>query len=549
MKRKWLIIGFVVLIALALVFVFSGNILVLRQVNDMLKTQVRNQLGEGWEFDYDGSRLNLRRGELKLFDIELIRQDEQTSYWSLHVKSIRLHGFKSAEFLSSGSLRLDSLLIDNPVFEGYAWAPMDSTKEKRKVAAAGDGRLSGLNLQAEELRTRGGKLKWDPAGAMKFSSELKFVMKDLSVDGSTSELVTMSRGELTLPEVYFQFPDSMYVMTVDSIEVMWGDTLFAGHGLHLKANLDRIAYGHHYGFKKARWDVEVPEWYMTPPDMVDTGLVQLSTLYLNRPYAEIFKDGRLPFPDHVKKYPQQLLEAIPIDFGMDRVEVNDGVLVIEELHGERKIAARIELTELNAAITDLQNSNQDDPAFVMAGSAMLQGSTLAEVRAEYSYGYRNPYTLTGRMDPTHLSIMKKFLEHSGNLSIKSGQVDNLSFDLRGNQDTTFGAVDFRYSNLEVELVDKATGESKGELVNFFTGAFGGLVYHKDNPSAKYGLHLGKVGVANKPYKAFIGHWMEGLLDGLINSVLRTKTQKRDRAYRKQVREKRKEEKKAKKEKG
>ena len=283
---------------------------------------------------------------------------------------------------------------------------------------------------------------------------------------------------------------------------------------------------------------------MTPPDMVDTGLVQLTNLYLNQPYAEIFKDGRLPFPDQVKTYPQDLLSSISIDLGFERIEVNGGVLVIEELQGERKIAARVELTELNASVTNVQNWDKEAPAFVMAGSTMLQGSTLAEILAEYSYGYRNPFTLTGRMDSTDLSITKKFLEHSGNLSVKSGQVDGLTFNLRGNQNTTFGNVDFRYSNLEVELVDKQTGEGKGELVNFFTGAFGGLVYHKDNPSKKYGLHLGQVGVANKPYKAFIGHWMEGLLDGLVNSVLRTKTLKRDREYRKKVREQKREDRKA-----
>lgn len=547
MKRRWLYIGLGVVAVLIVGFIFSGNILVLRQVNDMLKTQVRNQLGDGWEFEYDHSRLNLRKGQLKLFDIQLTRADEEKKYWSLHVKSVQLHGFKSAEFLSSGSLRLDSLVIDHPVFEGYAIAPKDSSKPKHPAQSESDKKMGGLNLQAGELRTRGGSLHWNPDGPTEFSAGLEFLMADLSIDGSATELVNMSKGKLKLPDVYFQFPDSVYVLTVDSVEVLWGDTLFAGYGMHMRSNLGKIAYGHHFGHKKARWDVTVPQWFMTPPSTIDTGLLQLSTLYLEQPYAEIFKDGRLPFPDQRKKYPQDLLGAIPIGFGMDRVEVNDGVLVIEELHGERKIAARIELTDLNASVIDLQNVDRNEPALILTGSTMLQGQTLTELTATYSYGYNNPYTLSGRMDPTHLNIMKSFLEHSGNLSVTSGTVNKLSFDLRGNQDTTYGQVDFRYSELAVELVDKQTGASKGELVNFFTGAFGGLVYHKDNPSKKYGLHIGKVGVTNKPYKAFIGHWMEGLLDGLINSVLRTKTMKRDRDYRKKQREEERERKKAEKE--
>jgi len=253
-KRKRLKIGIAVIAG----FVLSGNLLVLRQVNDMLKTQVRNQLGDGWEFEYERSRLNLRRGELKLYDIQLTRQGQQKKYWSLHVKSIRLHGFKSAEFLSSGSLRLDSLVIYKPVFEGYALPPKDSSKTAVPKEGSSDGELTGLDLRAKELRTLDGSLWWDPDGPMEFSAGLKFVMKDLAVDGSATELVEMSRWVLTLPDVYFQFPDSMYVVMVDSVEVLWGDTLFAGHGLHLKANLGRIAYGHHYGWKKARWDVSVP---------------------------------------------------------------------------------------------------------------------------------------------------------------------------------------------------------------------------------------------------------------------------------------------------
>ena len=538
MKRKWLLIVLGIIVVLVGGFFLSGNLLVLRQVNEMLKSQVRNQLGDGWTFDYDKSKLNLQRGELMLYDIELTRGDEDKEYWTLDVESIKLYGFSSTEFLSSGSLRLDSLAIDRPIFEGYALAPKD-TGLKPAPPSTEDGGIGGLKLQVKKIRTSNGSMIFNPEGPTEFSAGLDFLMTDLEINGKATEAVDMSKGQLILPDVYFQFPDSIYVVHIDSVEVLWGDTLFAGYGLHMESNLGKVAYGHHFGWKKARWDIQVPDWFMTRPEAVDSGLIHLSEFYLNEPYAEIFKDGRLPFPDDVKKYPQELIEAIPIDFRLDKAVVKNGHMVIEELHGERTIAARIELNKMNASLKGLQNVNRNAPALVMEGSILLQGRAFTEVRAEYLFGSDQPYTLSGTMQPTDLQIMKSFLEHSGNLSVKSGQVNSLAFDLRGNKDTTYGDVDFRYSNLEVALVDKETGADKGGLVNFFTDAFGGLVYHKNNPSDKFGLHIGQAAVTNKPYKAFIGHWIEGLLDGLIHSVLRTKTHKQDRAYRKKVKEEQK----------
>ena len=543
MKRKWLFLVLGIVVLLVGGFFLSGNLLVLRQVNELLKSQVRNQLGDGWTFDYDKGKLNLKRGELMLYDIELTRGDEDKEYWTLNVESIKLYGFSSTKFLSSGSLRLDSLAIDRPIFEGYALPPKDPAS-KPAPPPAEDGGIGGLKLQVKKIRTSNGSMTFNPEGPTEFSAGLDFLMTDLAINGIATEGIDMSKGQLILPDVYFQFPDSIYVVHIDSVEVLWGDTLFAGHGLHMESNLGKIAYGHHFGWKKARWDIQVPNWFMTRPEAVDSGLIHLSEFYLNEPYAEIFKDGRLPFPDDVKKYPQELVGAIPMDFHLNKAVVKNGHMVIEELHGERNEAARIELNNMNAVLKGLQNQDRREPALVMDGSIMLQGKAYTEVRAEYLYGANHPYTLKGTMEPTDLQIMREFLEHSGNLSVKSGQVNSLAFDLQGTKDTTFGDVDFRYSNLEVALVDKQTGEEKSGMINFFTNAFGGLVYHKNNPSDKFGLHIGEAGVVNKPYKAFVGHWIDGLLDGLIHSVLRTKTHKQDRTYRKKVKEDQKEERKS-----
>lgn len=526
---------------LIIVGLLNSNVLVLRKVDNLLKSQVLNALGEGWTFDYGKSKLKLSAGVLVIDDLYLSRGDEPETYWELNVKKIQMHGFQVAEYLATGRLSIDSLTVDDPYFEGFQVAPKDTTKKKAKPK---EDSMELLFLKVEKIRTSGGNITIDPEGPMVLNAGLEILLTNVLVDGSNEDLVQMEEGKVLIPDIYFQFPDSIYAVKIDSVEVLYGDTIFAGFGMHLESNLDKIAYGHHFGWKKARWTIEVPTWYMEAPRDLDTHRIHLSRLWLNDLDASIFKDGRLPFPDMVKKYPQEMLEALNLNLRLDEVIVRDAQLIVEELHGERVQPARIELLDLDARLLGLQNENRNAPALVMAGSTKLQGEALVTVNAEYLYGDNNAYTLKGTMDPADLQIIRRFMEHSGNISIKSGNLNSLAFDLSGDKDTTYGFVDFHYSNLEVELIKKETGDDMGGLVNFFTTALGGMFYHKDNPSGKYGYHRGIVGVQNKPYKAFVGHWIEGLLDGLLHSVLRSKTKKEDKAYRTEMKEAEKERKKA-----
>ncbi len=542
MRRKGkILLGIGIVLVLLVVGLLNSNVLVLRKVDNLLKSQVRNALGDGWTFDYRKSKLKLSSGVLVIDGLYLSKGDDTDTYWELDVSKIQMHGFQVAEYLTTGRLAIDSLTVDDPFFEGYQFAPKDTAKKKIEPKESSKELLF---LKVKKIRTSGGNITFDPEGPMVLKAGLEILLSNVLIDGSNQKLVQMESGKVLIPDIYFQFPDSIYAVTVDSVEVLYGDTIFAGFGMHLESNLNKIAYGHHYGWKKARWTMDVPNWYLEAPRDLDTHRVHLSRLWLNDLDASIFKDGRLPFPDMVKKYPQEMLEVLKMKLRMDEVIVRDAKLVIEELHGERVQPARIELLDLNARLLGLQNENLNAPALIMEGSTKLQGQALVALEAAYFYGDNNAYTLKGSMDPADLQIMRRFMEHSGNVSIKSGNLNSLTFDMKGNKDTTYGFVDFHYSNLEVELIKKETGDDMGGLVNFFTTALGGMFYHKDNPSGKYGYHRGVVGVQNKPYKAFVGHWVEGLLDGLLHSVLRSKTKKEDKAYRKEMKEAEKEKKKA-----
>ena len=538
-KKSKIILGLGIVLILLVAIFFNGNVLVLRKVDNLLKAQVRNALGDGWTFDYGKSKLKLSAGVLSIDNLYLSQGDASETYWELEVSNIQLHGFQVAEYLSTGRLFIDSLSVDDPLFEGYRFAPKDTAKKQIKPK---DDPMGLLYMKAKKIRTSGGNIFFDPQGPMVLKAGLEILLSNVVVDGSSVELVQMEKGKVLIPDIYFQFPDSIYALKVDSVEVLYGDTIFAGFGMHLESNLGKIAYGHHFGWKKARWTIEVPTWYLEAPKDIDTHRVHLSRLWLNDLDASIFKDGRLPFPDMVKKYPQEMLEALKMQLRLDEVNVRDARLIVEELHGERVQPARIELLDLNAQLLGLQNEDRNAPAMVMQGSTKLQGTALVSIQAEYLFGENNPYTFKGSMDPTDLQIMRRFMERSGNISIKSGNLNSLAFDLKGDKDTTFGFVDFHYSKLEVELIDKSTGDEMGSLVNFFTASFGGMFYHKDNPSGKYGYHRGIVGLKNKPYKAFVGHWVDGLLDGLMHSVLRSKTKNEDRAYRKAIKAEQKAEK-------
>lgn len=530
-KKKVLFFGAGVLVVLLVLVLLSSSVLVTRKVDDLLKTQVRNALGDGWTFGYEKIKLKVVKGVLMIDELYLSRGENSETYWEFKVSSIKMYGFQVREYLTTGRLAIDSLTVDDPYLEVYSFAPKDTANERPKTKSDS---MDLLHLRVQKIRTSGGNVSYDPEGPMQLSAGLEFLMTHVIIDGSNNELVQIDKGSVLIPDLYFQFPDSIYVVRVDSVKVLYGDTLFAGFGMHLESNLGKIAYGHHYGWKKARWSIDVPTWYLEAPRDIDTNKLHLSRLWLNDLDAAVFKDGRLPFSDRVKKYPQEMLEALKLKLRLDEVIVTNGNLVVEELHGERVQPALIELKDLNARLIGLQNENLSEPMMVLEGSTQLQGEAPVSIRAEYFYGNNHPYSLIGKMEPVDLKMIRRFMERSGSISIKTGVLNSLAFDLKGDKDTTFGFVDFHYSNLEVQLIDRNTGDYMGGLINFFTASFGGMFYHKNNPSGKYGYHRGIVRVQNNPYKAFVGHWVEGLLDGLMHSVLRSKTKKEDRAYRKEV---------------
>lgn len=516
------------LIAIALIFVVIASVVAAAghfgsdYVAQKLRSEINASLKKGAHFGYSDLEVNLYKGEVTIAAPELSFADSAGQQWSANADVIQIKVKLLALMSGQNALVVKTLVIDRPVINIKVKNPefdvFTSSAKSGNTDIFRTFKVQNIEMRSGHLSYLQGK----PGGIDVQLSAAEGV--DLSYDTKAGK-IDVERYTLNCSDLEYLNSDSTYILEADS--VTFGDaspsveiTNFAMNSVYTKE-----AFRRRQSTRKSRHSIAVDRISIFDPKIEIDSLISIRKLHLHAPNFEMARDNRLPFEDRVTLMPQEMLTNLDRKMRIDSLTLLQGSFAIELTNKHKNTPAILQFTRINAEVTDIQNTDLNAPAFTARAFAVFEDETETSIYTRYSYGSQSPWELKVTGTTLDLEKVSPVLSGASRVEILSGNMTGLILSMNGDKHRTDGKMDFRYKDLKVGILNK-DDEKQSNLKHFFTKNIGSLFY-RNEITAEDGSETVEFQTERDVRKDFVGQWLDGLLRGTIETVVKPDEDKID----------------------
>ncbi|MBA3900037.1 MAG: hypothetical protein H0X62_07485, partial [Bacteroidetes bacterium] len=228
-------------------------------------------------------------------------------------------------------------------------------------------------------------------------------------------------------------------------------------------------------------------------------------------------------PYHYLPFPQMALKNLELNIKIDSVNIQNAKIKYEE-HSEitNKMGA-VFFTKMNGTIYNITNDSLTyltAPLATMKLNTKLMGKI--DLNVDFGFNLINEYGdhwFNGSVKGFDMTLFNPVCEPLSAVSIRSGKVERIDFNVRLNDYVSDGTMTFIYSDLKIDLLDKVNSKNKKinkKVIGFLANSF---VVKKSNPSGKREPRIGIVHYKRLKEKSMFHFWAKSLLSGVKSTLI------------------------------
>jgi len=220
----------------------------------------------------------------------------------------------------------------------------------------------------------------------------------------------------------------------------------------------------------------------------------------------------------VGKYPHQLLEKINLAFSVNQVIINNGEVVYKERSDLSNKTGVVFFKNIRGTISNVTNMKEvisKNSLLTLDATASFMGLTSLHSLWKLPLNSTNgAFEVSGEAGSFNGPALNPMIEALGMASIKSGKVNKLTFNMKGNNYNATGSTVFLYNDLKVELLKKDSTEiKKKSLMSILSNA---LI--KDANPQKDVIRTGEINFQRDITKSFFNLVWKGVFSGIKKTV-------------------------------
>ena len=257
--------------------------------------------------------------------------------------------------------------------------------------------------------------------------------------------------------------------------------------------------------------------------------LQFNYIIINQPKLNVYKDKRLPLqPGYIKAMPVALLKKINQRLHIDSIRLVDGKVFYEEFNDKTEMIAKINLSELQTLIRNIDNYNTSstDSLYILSSSRFMDTANLS-IRFHESYADSiGSFLYRVRIGQFGLPALNSVILPTANMKINRGWLDTLELRVMGNDYLAHGKMRMYYKDFKIQFLSNKELEKR----TVFTKALSWLAntFLRTNNVEK----TGTVFAERTREKSFVNYWVKILLSGAMTNTRIRKNSKQEKRYQK-----------------
>jgi hypothetical protein len=254
--------------------------------------------------------------------------------------------------------------------------------------------------------------------------------------------------------------------------------------------------------------------------------LHVDQVLLDRLSLDVFRDKNPPIPyDLYIEFPQVALKKAKLNIKIDTIHLTDGHIRYEELSDLTQKAGVVFFSEINGTFLNITNDSvswQQNSLANLKVSAKLMGKGKFESDFTFDLSSNSgDHWIKGSLSQFEMTELNIALIPLRALSIRSGFIDELEFDISLNNNLANGKVKFLYSDFKIDKLDEQ--DLKGEAIDdtfksFLANTF---LMQSSNPTGKGDPRIGTIHYYRAPNKGIVNFWLKSIVDGVKSTVAKS----------------------------
>lgn len=356
-------------------------------------------------------------------------------------------------------------------------------------------------------------------------TNVKFDATDIqTLDSGTNikNLISNSKWTLSADGFSFTTDNKRYKMNVGAFDINNGNSSMRIKYFTMIPTMPEAAFSKSLRHQEDLYNLQLNNIVLTGIDtrlLLTQKKLQAATATL-QPIFKVYRD-RFVAPDlssKVGKYPHQLLQKIKFPFSIKQVFIKDGMVSYKERSDLSKKTGTVFFNNIRGTISNVTNIKDlisKNNLLTLDANASFMGLTPMHSVWKLPLNSANgAFEVSGEAGSFSGPSLNPMIEPLGMASIKSGYVNKLSFNMKGNDYNTTGSTVFLYNDLKVELLKKDSNDlKKKSLMSILSNAF-----IKDANPQKDVIRTGEINFQRDVTKSFFNLVWKGVFSGIKKTV-------------------------------
>lgn len=249
-------------------------------------------------------------------------------------------------------------------------------------------------------------------------------------------------------------------------------------------------------------------------------IIEASSLVIGCSEFDISRSKRLPFNTEQRPpWPQDLLREIKQSFVFDSIILNPSVLKYNELLEISDEPGFIEFNDLifkSGKVSNIPNLIKQNPSIKIDASAKLYNLGILNMLIHFDLSssiYK--HTLTGNLESMDLKPLNSMLEKSTPISIESGQLNRLDFNLTFTENNATGELFLAYNDFKISVMEyNKDGNKRSKFASFWANK---MVLNSKSPKGNKLLPT-SIYYERDIQRSILNYWWKTLFTGSKETI-------------------------------
>jgi len=489
---KGKIIGTVILLVIA-----AGITLGILYWNSIKRQFIRSRVSAGvqdktdqlYRIRYDEMDLDEVAGNLFVSNLRLeydsarylaLREkgDEPSMLFKVEIPSIQITGVQTPKALLTKEIVAGTLRVDHPVIEIlYTHEGKDSSKRvppnevyKQILGELQMIKMDTLLITGAQIITRdmqSGKQKLE---IFDTHLELRQLLIDSTSNLDSSRLFFAKHMDVFCSRLEWPSANQLYNYSVARIEMHSDEEQIKVGSFKVIPTLGEEKFTAKIGIQADRYDLEFRDIHFEAIDfrqllneriVADSVILQAS--------VKIYRDMTLPEDKRSKigTYPHQKIAQIPIPLAIKKLILKNTFIEYKEHSPITQKIGKVTFDQVNATLANVTNIKTAAPSVMTADihALFLKKAPVHTLWTFYLFNPKGRFDIKGELAAIDAREINSLVEPLGGVRVEKGRINDLSFNLKGQDYGMNGTVKFLYSDLKIALLkndedEKALQEKK-----------------------------------------------------------------------------------------